>query len=61
MTASEVRDFFDDSDVSSNANLLIEVGLDYIEIGQGLDTLSGGEAQRLKLASRLQKKGEFTF
>ncbi len=59
MTASEVRDFFDDSDVSSNANLLIEVGLDYIEIGQGLDTLSGGEAQRLKLASRLQKKGEF--
>ncbi|MFW5720635.1 MAG: ATP-binding cassette domain-containing protein, partial [Candidatus Dojkabacteria bacterium] len=38
---------------------LIDVGLDYVEIGQTLDSLSGGESQRLKLATRLQKKGEF--
>lgn len=64
MTASETRDFFDPSVCSGQVikekmELLIEVGLDYVEIGQTLDTLSGGESQRLKLASRLQSKGEF--
>ena len=59
MTASEVRDFFDDEEIRAQMELLIEVGLDYIEMGQTLDTLSGGESQRLKLASRLQSKGEF--
>ena len=59
MTASEVGDFFDDQEIKAQMNLLSEVGLDYIDMGQTLDTLSGGESQRLKLASRLQAKGEF--
>jgi len=59
MTAAEVRDFFDSQEIKEQMNLLDEVGLDYMEMGQTLDTLSGGESQRLKLASRLQSKGEF--
>ena len=59
MTALEVRDFFSNSKIKDKMNMLIDVGLDYVEMGQALDTLSGGESQRLKLASRLQKKGEF--
>lgn len=59
MTASEIRDFFDSDETKAQMNLLDEVGLDYMEMGQTLDTLSGGESQRLKLASRLQAKGEF--
>ena len=59
MTVTEARDFFDDFEIRSQMGLLAEVGLDYIELGQTLDTLSGGESQRLKLASKLQAKGEF--
>lgn len=59
MTAIEARDFFDDDEIKAQMSLLIEVGLDYMELGQTLDTLSGGESQRLKLASKLQARGEF--
>lgn len=59
MTASEIEDFFDDSEIKAQMKLLNEVGLDYMEMGQTLDTLSGGESQRLKLASKLQQSGEF--
>lgn len=59
MTANEIRDFFDDQEIKAQTALLDEVGLDYMEMGQTLDTLSGGESQRLKLASKLQAKGEF--
>jgi excinuclease UvrABC ATPase subunit len=59
MTACEIRDFFDDREIKAQMTLLDEVGLDYMEMGQTLDTLSGGESQRLKLASKLQAKGEF--
>jgi excinuclease UvrABC ATPase subunit len=59
MTASESYHFFDDDEIKVQMNLLTEVGLDYMELGQTLDTLSGGESQRLKLASKLQVKGEF--
>jgi len=60
MTAKEAIGFFkESSDIVEKLKLLMDVGLDYVELGQTLDTLSGGEAQRLKLASRLQRKGEF--
>ncbi len=59
MTASEVENFFNDQEIKTQMKLLGEVGLDYMEMGQTLDTLSGGESQRLKLASKLQAKGEF--
>jgi excinuclease UvrABC ATPase subunit len=59
MTASEIKEFFEKQEITMQMQLLESVGLDYIEMGQTLDTLSGGESQRLKLASRLQTKGEF--
>lgn len=59
MTAQEIKAFFESKEIRQRAQLLIDVGLDYVEMGQTLDTLSGGESQRLKLASRLQAKGEF--
>lgn len=59
MTASEVSDFFDSQEIKTQMQLLDQVGLNYMEMGQTLDTLSGGESQRLKLASKLQAKGEF--
>lgn len=59
MTAEEVKEFFESKKIKDGMDMLMDVGLDYIEMGQTLDTLSGGESQRLKLASRLQKKNEF--
>lgn len=59
MTAEEIKKFFESKKIKDAMKMLIDVGLDYIEMGQTLDTLSGGESQRLKLASRLQKKNEF--
>lgn len=59
MTIDEARDFFQDKEISNRLNLLSEVGLGYLQLAQTLDTLSGGEAQRLKLADRLKQQGEF--
>ncbi len=57
MTIDEGSEFFPDSEIRRRLKVLSDVGLGYLEIGQPLTTLSGGEAQRIKLASELQKKG----
>ncbi|MDD5556118.1 MAG: excinuclease ABC subunit UvrA [bacterium] len=57
MTAAEAREFFEEREIARRLRILCEVGLDYLEIGQPLSTLSGGEAQRIKLASELHKRG----
>ncbi|MEW5863872.1 MAG: excinuclease ABC subunit UvrA [Pseudomonadota bacterium] len=54
MTVSEALAFFDgESELRARLAPLAEVGLDYLRLGQPVPTLSGGEAQRLKLAGHL--------
>ena len=54
MTVAEAVDFFaGDEEVLQRLEPLIEVGLEYMRLGQPVPTLSGGEAQRLKLAGHL--------
>jgi excinuclease ABC subunit A len=56
LTASEARSFFPEPRPLAGAlAALDEIGLGYLRLGQPLDTLSGGEAQRLKLAAGLMK------
>ncbi|HMA33916.1 MAG TPA: excinuclease ABC subunit UvrA [Chloroflexia bacterium] len=57
MTVQQALDYFDLPKVVSKLQALSDVGLDYLALGQPLSTLSGGECQRLKLASELHKKG----
>ena len=57
MTAEEARDFF--APVPKIANMLqtlCDVGLGYVKLGQSSTTLSGGEAQRVKLATELARR-----
>ena len=57
MTADEGADFFKDvPKIANRLRLLCQVGLGYIKIGQSSTTLSGGEAQRVKLATELSKR-----
>ena len=57
MTVSEALDFFENiPKIKSKLKTLNDVGLDYIKLGQSSTTLSGGEAQRIKLASELNKR-----
>lgn len=54
MTITEALDFFSDNkDVVASLTPLVKVGLGYLRLGQSVPTLSGGEAQRLKLARHL--------
>jgi excinuclease UvrABC ATPase subunit len=57
MTAGEAVSFFDSKEIARRLRVLCDVGLEYVGIGQSLSSLSGGESQRLKLASELHKKG----
>ena len=57
MTVDEALDFFKNLPLIKNVlELLQNVGLGYIRLGQSATTLSGGEAQRIKLTSELRKK-----
>jgi len=54
MTVTEALEFFsDEENVMQRLQPLADVGLDYVQLGQAVPTLSGGEAQRLKLAGHL--------
>ncbi len=57
MTVDQALAFFDAEEIRQKLQALSDVGLGYITLGQPLSTLSGGECQRLKLASELHKKG----
>ncbi len=57
MTAAEALDFFDSPDAAGKLRAMVDVGLEYLRLGQPLSSLSGGECQRIKLASELYKSG----
>lgn len=57
MTIAELKNYFEGAEIKRRLQMLCDVGLQYLELGQALSTLSGGEAQRIKLASELHKKG----
>jgi excinuclease ABC subunit A len=57
MTIEDAREFFDPVPmIARKLQTLIDVGLSYIKLGQSATTLSGGEAQRVKLARELSKR-----
>ncbi|OGT67105.1 MAG: excinuclease ABC subunit A [Gammaproteobacteria bacterium RIFCSPHIGHO2_12_FULL_45_9] len=57
MTVEEAREFFDPIPVvARKLQTLLDVGLSYISLGQSATTLSGGEAQRIKLARELSRR-----
>ena len=57
MTAEEAVEFFENLPrIRRKAQTLVEVGLGYIRLGQSSTTLSGGEAQRVKLATELSRR-----
>ena len=62
MTALEAMTFFSaHKSIVKRLALLCEVGLDYLKLGQPSTTLSGGEAQRIKLVDELAKRGNKTL
>jgi excinuclease ABC subunit A len=62
MTALEAAEFFSaHRHLAKRLELLCQVGLDYVKLGQPSTTLSGGEAQRIKLVDELAKRGSKTL
>jgi excinuclease ABC subunit A len=62
MTAYEAREFFAaHTSIAKRLQLLCDVGLDYVQLGQSSTTLSGGESQRIKLVDELAKRGSNTL
>lgn len=58
LTIGQAYDFFDNAKIRKLLRSMIDVGLDYLTLGQPTSTLSGGEVQRVKLASELHKQGQ---
>ncbi|MCR5813500.1 MAG: excinuclease ABC subunit UvrA [Desulfovibrio sp.] len=58
LTIGEAYDFFENAKIQKLLQSLIDVGLDYLTLGQPTSTLSGGEIQRVKLASELHKQSQ---
>ncbi|WP_453991471.1 ATP-binding cassette domain-containing protein [Bacillus nitroreducens] len=58
LTIEEAVHYFKIPKIIKRVDMLKEVGLGYLTLGQTTSSLSGGEAQRLKLASHLQKEGQ---
>lgn len=56
LTASQALEVFEDAKIRKHLNVMEQVGLSYLTLGQPLSTLSGGERQRIKLAKNLRKK-----
>lgn len=57
MTIAEAIGYFSHAEILRRLQALSDVGLSYLALDQPLNTLSGGECQRIKLASQLHKKG----
>src|SRR5271157_545377 len=57
MTVRQALEYFKIDKITSKLQAMSDVGLDYLTLGQPLSTLSGGESQRIKLASELHKHG----
>lgn len=57
MTVSEALRFFQEKEIVTVLKRIADVGITYITLGQPLNTLSGGELQRIKLASELKNQG----
>jgi excinuclease UvrABC ATPase subunit len=57
MTVLQALEHFDQPEIQRKLQAMSEVGLDYLTLGQPLNTLSAGECQRIKLASELHKEG----
>ncbi|GMQ62093.1 ATP-binding cassette domain-containing protein [Vallitalea maricola] len=58
MTVTEALEFFQEKEIVTVLKRLSDVGITYVSLGQPLSTLSGGELQRIKLASELENGGQ---
>lgn len=57
MTVNEALEYFKNKEIQTKLKILKDVGLEYLRLGQSLDTLSGGELQRVNMSKYLDKKG----
>lgn len=58
LTIGEAMEFLEDAKIRKLLQSMVDVGLEYLTLGQPTSTLSGGEVQRVKLASELHKEGQ---